>query len=203
MIYEKKERQIEYEERTEPKLDNSLFKKKGNSKTFKGYMIQKMKEARNLNNLEMVWTIQHFYKKYLEFESKIMVPLVEIEIIEGWKGKDKLNMSMGFNSNFSIIEHRKEKETGEVHDVPHLIPFENVNKILCIINKLKINESIPYRKVISRIIKMNDLQLGLNAFNGGKNRSKYYFPLYYFPVKILESLNFIDYSGRGVITRIK
>jgi len=36
-----------------------------------------------------------------------------------------------------------------------------------------------------------------------KNRTDVYFPLYYYPVKILEALKIIKYGGRGKITRLK
>jgi len=53
----------------ESPLDLSLFKKRGNSKTYKGYLIQKMKESREQGNFDVCALIQHFYKKYIEFES--------------------------------------------------------------------------------------------------------------------------------------
>lgn len=46
------------------------------------------------------------------------------------------------------------------------------------------------------------LSVSLEAFNGGCNRAKYYFPLYYYPLKILEAKKMISYSGRGGIIRM-
>jgi hypothetical protein len=53
------------------------------------------------------------------------------------------------------------------------------------------------------LIEFKSLNVGLDAFNGGRNRSAYYFPMYYFPIKILEFLEIIKYEGRGQVTRLK
>ena len=47
------------------------------------------------------------------------------------------------------------------------------------------------------------IDIDLESFNGGKNRARYYFPLYYYPVKILEKMKYVEYGGRGKITRIE
>ena len=41
----------------------------------------------------------------------------------------------------------------------------------------------------------------INAFNGGTNRAEYYFPLLYYPLKVLESKGLIKYLGRGGIIK--
>jgi hypothetical protein len=42
----------------------------------------------------------------------------------------------------------------------------------------------------------------MDAFNGGKFRSRYYFPILYYPLKVLEYFGYIIYWGRGGITRL-
>ena len=62
-----------------------------------------------------------------------------------------------------------------------------------------------YRKLVPAIIKYYDFkEVDVDSFNGGKNRSKYLFPYYYYPLKILErSYKAIDYGGSGIIERIR
>jgi len=129
-------------------------------------------------------------------------PIIEIDI-EGWKGKDYLEIYRGFGNDVMIYEHRKDKETGEIIKIPHLIPYENINHILSIIKKVKVGEKLSYKDVVLILMKRFDLRFGLDAFNGGQNRSRYYFPMYYFPIKFLERIELIKYSGGGTITRLK
>ena len=49
-------------------LDLNLLRKRGNSKTYSGYLIQKLKEAREQGNFDVALLIEHFYKKYLEYQ---------------------------------------------------------------------------------------------------------------------------------------
>lgn len=199
IIYEKQP-VIEY---SESKINSNLLKKKGTYKTCSGIMLSDMQRFRKDGNFEMAVYCQEKYNQIFEIEKKKSQPIIEIEILEGWKGIDNIEIFKGFENDFIIKEHQKDKETGEVIESTHTIPYERVNTILFLIKQLKLGEKITYRKLVPKIIKIYDLQIGLDAFNGGKNRAKYYFPLYYRPVKILEALNLIKYSGRGDITRIK
>lgn len=199
-IFEKK---IETETITNDKLDLSLFKRKSSAKTYRGWILGEFKKAVNEKNQDVAAILQTCYKKYMDFNQFESKALIEIEIVEGWKGTDSLDFFKGFTEDFIINSRQKDKETGEISTQSHQIPFKRVNLILWVIKHLKVEETIDYRKIVKKIIKSYDLQVGLDAFNGGRNRAKYYFPLYYYPIKILESLNFIKYSGRGKITRIK
>lgn len=187
--------QIVREERKESPLDLSVFKKHGNSKTYSGYLIQKMKEARDKGNQEVVQLINHFYQKYIEFHKKESKQLVEIEIIEGWKGIDNIQIFKGFTDDFIIKSHIKDKETSEVTTTTHQIPHERVNTILQVIKRMKLGEKVkcydfaPY--------------LGFKTWKDLWKERKDYFDLYYYPVKVIEALNIIKYSGRGDITRLK
>lgn len=206
-VFERKKEAVEYS----PKLSKELLqkmKKRSSAKTPSGILLGSIKKIKNsedfnLSKLDLLLLLDGIYQKVYEVEKKIKIPIIEIEIIDGWKGTDSLDFNKGFENDIVIKEHRKDKDTGEVITTPHTIPFEQVNRILFIVNKLKIAEKVYYRKVVSNLISMYDLQIGLDAFNGGRNRSRYYFPIYYFPVKILEKLKIIHYSGRGVITRLK
>jgi hypothetical protein len=70
------------------KIDVSIFKKKTNSKTFKGFLIGKIKQARDSNNFELVYLLSELYKKYMEYQSNSFNP-------KQWRGK----------SGVKFIEH--------------------------------------------------------------------------------------------------
>ena len=61
----------------EPKIDVSIFKKKSNSKTFKGFLIGKIKQARDDKNTELVILLGELYKKYQEFNTASFNPKIQ------------------------------------------------------------------------------------------------------------------------------
>jgi len=62
---------------------------------------------------------------------------------------------------------------------------------------------IKYRDIAREIISKHKLDINVDAFNGGKNRSKYFFKLYYYPLKILEHLNYVRYKKHGEVEVLK
>lgn len=187
--------QIETEIRKESPIDTSIFKKKTSSKSFQGFLIGKIKQARNEGNKELVFLISEILKKYNEFHKKESKSLIEIEIIEGWKGIDNIEIIKGFTNDFIIKSHTKDKETGEITSNTHQIPYHRVNTILSVIKRMKVGEKVkcydfsPY--------------LGFKTWKDLWKERKDYFDLYYYPIKVLEALGIIKYGGRGDITRIK
>jgi len=179
----------------EPKLDLSLFRKKGNAKTYAGYLIAKMKQARDEENKEIVHLLNHLYQKYMEFHKKESKALVEIEIVEGWKGIDDISIFKGFENNFIIESHIKDKETHEVTTTTHQIPFEKVNTILYVIKRMEVGEKVKCYDFAPH--------LGYSEWKDLWRERKDYFDLYYYPIKVLEALGIIKYGGRGDITRLK
>jgi hypothetical protein len=183
--------------REEKKLDLTLLRKRGNSKTYKGLLIQKMKEARDNKNWDVCQLIEWCYKRYLEFEKDFSKQLPEIEIEGLWKGKGTIDINQKLFSEDIIIKiPMKDKKTLEVKWSKKTIPKENVNRILCQINKWKIGE--PHE-----CYEFTDC-LGVNNWEDiWKKRTKIYFLQYYFPLKILESMKVIEYGGRGEVTRVR
>ena len=60
-------------------------------------------------------------------------------------------------------------------------------------------DKIQYREIVKLLIGVYKIpDADRESFNGGSNRAKYYFPLYYYPVKILEYLDYIEY-GAGIV----
>lgn len=136
-------------------------------------------------------------------KTEIFTPQIEREInIFGWKGKDNIKIGQT-NNGFTIYEHRKTKETGEIITQKHFVPLENYNFILNLINKLDLQYQIGYRHIVKKIIGGRNLNVSIDAFNGGRNRAKIYFPYYYWPIKILEAQGKIAYFGKGGLMRLK
>jgi len=130
----------------------------------------------------------------------------EIEIrkseIKQWKGTDRIKIKRLGETEWTLIEHRKNKSTGNINIRTHIISLEQINDMRKYCGEFfeyldKINAKTLFREIINR----RKLSCGVEAFNGGVNRAKYYFPLYYYPLKILESTKEIVYGGHGVISK--
>ena len=125
----KNARQIETEIKSESKIDLNLLKKKGNPKTFKGLLIQKMKEARKYNNLEVCQLLQWCYKEYLRFETS------ERFRAEQWRGKSGVHYQITPDIIYAI-RYRK-KDIGEKpQEVKTALEKEEINKVRIAIYKL-------------------------------------------------------------------
>lgn len=124
--------------------------------------------------------------------------------MKGWKSKDKIIIEQ-IGTDWQISEHRKDKLSGEVAILVHTIPERNVSFLWELIKKHCKNpgSSITYRQLVPSLIELGHFPIELEEFNGGKNRSKYYFKFYYYPIKILEFTKFIRYGSRGKILRLK
>ena len=149
------------------------------------------------------------YFELLEENINLMKKITQLEHniieIEGWKGKDNINIEKK-GENWVIIEHRKNKETGQITKNKHIISRNSVRVIWKIIKELcpHVNDKTKYREIVSKLIDYYKWEnFDLDSFNGGRNRSKKFFPYYYYPIKVLEKYKFIDYSGVGIITLIK
>ena len=198
VIVEKMAREVEsiVSVRQEPKIDISLLRKKSNAKTPAGLILSYLQKARKMGNLELSIFLQELYTQIIPLEKKRLAPIIEIEIVEGWKGKDILQIWGGVENDWMIRSHLKDKDTGKVSSSNHLIKNEDFNRILFFIKKWEIGEShecYDFTEIVGEKFWKDVI---------GK-RSKVYFPKYYYCIKILEKLEIIHYSGRGVITRLK
>lgn len=186
----------EREQIEEPLLDLSILKKKTSANTFAGWLIGKVKQARNEGNHEVMRLLMSIYEKYIELEKRRLKPTIEIEIIEGWKGIDNIELFRGFENDFVIKSHTKNKETGEVTAQTHQIKAENVNRLFFWIKQWKVGETHKCYDFAEKLGEKDWKEVW-------KKRMKVYFPLYYHPIKVLEALGIVKYSGRGEVTRIK
>ena len=128
---------IEIEEK---KLDINLLKRKSNSKTFSGLLIGDMKMARDNKNFELAELIQHYYKKYMEFQTREKV------ILKGWKGKSSLEI-IEHPDYFTIITFQKEDKDSEPKEIKRDITKFEVNRIINTINNLNKGKRISTRDI--------------------------------------------------------
>lgn len=94
--------------------------------------------------------------------------------------------------------YRYSETMGKKCDI-HTISNENVQDLFKILSFLAIghNKAFTYKQIINGIIIQNKLDIGPDEINGGKNRGKYYFPLYYYPMKVLEHLGYVKRLSKG------
>jgi len=121
--------------------------------------------------------------------------------LEGWKGKDRIDIYER-KEDYKVVEHRKVKETLKVDKITHIIPKADVVFMLNFLKKnCSENRKYKYRELAVLFIHERgwDGLCDRDSFNGGRNRAKYYFPYYYYPIKILEFYNYLRYFGRGEV----
>lgn len=132
----------------------------------------------------------------------------KVIVLRRWKGHDDLVVERLSESSWRVVEHQKEKGTGEIKEIETVVDHDDVLDMWSIVcDCCRPGESATYRQVVRRVIEgikvmQPDADVELDSFNGGKYRRLYYFPLYYYPLKILEHLRFIAYCGSGRVTRI-
>lgn len=115
--------------------------------------------------------------------------------IQGWKGKSTREI-IETGDNYKVIEYRKNKDTGDVSEQVKLIPKFYVKVVKEIIqNNFDVTEICGYRYLVNKLKAYYGFEVDVEAWNGGRNRSKYYFPYHYYPLKILEAQGVIRYSG--------
>jgi hypothetical protein len=120
--------------------------------------------------------------------------------LQSWKGVSGYEIHSG-PMFYRVVEYRKDKQTGEVKDSYTDVPKENVEFMRELLKRFPVKTK--YRQVVTELIKAKNLPCGIDAFNGGTNRASYYFPLYYYPIKILEWKKEVEYGGGGTITKLK
>ena len=123
--------------------------------------------------------------------------------LQGWKGESGLTINQR-EDYYYIIEYRKPGPDEPPEEVVHIIPKENVSTLWDLFKEnLSFGIIYSYRDIIRLIMNHYNLSFDINAFNGGENRAKWYFPHYYYPCKILSHYGLINYFGRGRIQRIR
>ena len=126
-------------------------------------MIQKMKEAREEKNFDVALLIQHFYKKYLEFQKH------EEILLKGWKGKSSMSI-INKPDYFIIVTYQKENQDEKAHQIKTEISKMEVNRIINVLNELNQGKRIStrdigekaYKRSWERIFSDRSLHISLN-----------------------------------------
>jgi len=126
------------------------------------------------------------------------------------KKDENLTIEKKNRETWTVNEWRANKETGAMEPHPTDIPVANVDVVFyTILNNCQPNVEYGYHYIVRKLLEFYKfheqegctLEFMLNnCFNGGKNRKKYYFPYYYYPMKILQKQGFIHYYGQGKFT---
>lgn len=182
MIVEKPCKPIEtYYSKNE--LDLKLLKKKGNEKTFKGYLIQKMKDSRNQNNFDVCALIQTIYKKYLEFETS------EKFKANQWKGKSSVEY-LDYPDKIIVIRYKKPEPFEQPEEVRTELLKQEINDLIVTISKLFKSKWLKTSEIAEELYQKS----WKNVFSDRPNHIKLCEMLNY-----LEHKKIIDYKRSGKV----
>lgn len=165
------ERRIE--NNPENKIDISIFNKRSNSKTFQGWLIGKIKQARNDSNQELVFLISEIYNKYKEFESK------ETFKPEQWRGKSGVKFIEKPNLVIALRYRKKDKDS-KPQEIRTELSREAINKVILNINKLDRGKTLK----TSQIAELTYNRAWKDIFSDRQTH-----------IKLTEILNYLEYKG--------
>ena len=176
------------------------IKTESDAKTFRGLLNGYIQKCSNIDNKtvttkqEMLMIFRELLRKFNKFYPQEVVKN-RIEILTGWQGEGATQIYKGFDNDFEIVEYIKDKHSGEVKPQYKTIKKENVNKMLFILKGLEIGKNYKCYYFSKK--------LGYSEWKELWKERHEYFERYYFPIKILEAMNLINYSGKGTIRRVK
>jgi hypothetical protein len=171
-MVEIKVKQIEIQ-REEPKIDLSIFKKRSNSKTFRGYLIGKIKQARDEENPEIVQLLSHLYKKYNELEIEGFKP-------KRWRGKSGV-LFIEHPDYVLSIRHKKTDIGEKPQEVHTELSRKSINKVLETI--LKLDKGKPLKT--SEIAEETYQRAWKTIFSDRPTH-----------IKLTEIFNYLEYKGK-------
>ncbi len=170
MIVEKKVAQIERIERNG--LDKEILNKRGNSKTFGGWLIQRIKEARDNQKFETAIFLNELYKKYMEFESS------EKFRAKMWKGKSGVSFIL-YPDKVISIRYKKEEPDSEPKEVHRELMREEINLVIYAINSIDKKEWIKTSDIGEKVYRMRWKDIFSDRFKH---------------TQLVEILNFLEYK---------
>jgi len=171
-------------------LDPTLLKKRGTSKTYGGWLIQKYQDARKDKNFEMAKLLETLYKKYKEFENSEKI------MLKRWRGK-KGEMKFWNKPDSIVIEFAQSRNKDQE---PRRATKEynkyDINRMIWCLNKLKeeSNNKIPSRK-LGELFYKRDWDSKIFSQRGDHTSFTHI-------LNILDYYKLIHYSG-GVSTILK
>jgi hypothetical protein len=196
MIYGEIKMSKETSERTTPPYQKQLLKKDliEYSKKYNKIINKDLLLKNGFTIPEINWLKHNEPEIFLKSDGKdLLIKTLKEEIVKlkekveyletnkqviGWKGKGSLSIEE-LDDDYLIIEHRKNKNNGDIYKAGHRVSKTNVEIVKNLIDVLTTkNKKTKYRDIVQGLISIHKLDVSLEAFNGGRNRSKYMFPLY-------------------------
>jgi hypothetical protein len=103
-----------------------------------------------------------------------------------------------------IVTEVVDKKTNEKQSQKVFVSWKVIRSLYYIIKRLATKKGatheVKFSSLVDSIIAANKIVgVDTQSFYGGRNRAKYYFPLYYNPVRVLAHLKLIEYSKRGIM----
>ena len=127
-------------------LDKTILRKKGNAKTYSGWLIQRMKEARENKNFETAIFLQELYNKYMEFEKTEKIK------IKNWKGKSGINL-LEEPDKFICITYKKDEKNSEVKEIKREIFKTDLNDLIVVLNSFEDKNKIQTSEIAEKLYK--------------------------------------------------
>lgn len=123
--------------------------------------------------------------------------------LQSWKVKTDITVEE-FPDYYLLTEFKYVSPDSDPEETLHLVEKQHINSLWRLMKEnLSFGIIYRYRDIVELIMREHGLHFDINAFNGGQNRTKYYFPLYYYPCRVLAELGRIRYFGHGHIQRIQ
>lgn len=121
----------------------------------------------------------------IEYRNELNILKQKIIYLDNWKSKDTIEI-MREHDYWIVIDHIKDKQSKKVHTTKHIVYDKDVDTLLNIIKSLKKEgiTKIRNKQFGELLIDVKGLNMNWRTFFG--SRTKYYFPIYYYPLKVLE-----------------
>ncbi len=167
-------------EETEEQLTKKFSVTRTKFKRFQTYLEGKKRIVNNMERKEVTkQELQLLIDEIINAHNVLFKPNeLKIEKIGFTRDGHSYDIHKGFDNDYKVFLYDS--------DTPVIIDKEKINYLLGIIKTLDVNQHYGARYFFNKIIPYYELDLNADEFSGGRNRAKYYFPLYLFPMKIIE-----------------
>ncbi len=137
--------------------------------------LAKNMEAESISKKEFYLVLEQIR---LAFKALFQPNEIRIESLGITRDGHSYDIHRGVNNDYRVYLYDG--------DSPIVVDKEKINFILDIIKTLQPNTEYKARYFFNKIIAHYQIGVDADAFSGGVNRAKFYFPLYLCPLKIIE-----------------
>ena len=179
----KETKQTEIELKNKIPLDLSLFRKKSNARTFRGLLLQKMKDARKDENPELCEVLQFLYKEYIKFEELAKINLY------GWQGKSTFEVFTK-PDGYLIVTYQRPDKDSPYKPIETYVTKKEVNLMWVAINNLKekYENGIPTKEIAREYCCLGNLT------DGTHKKSYFINGVYDFDIFISDRATYIPFN---------